>query len=91
MIQRGGLTVRLIERGGIEQFIGEHSMGPIKADGLIATRPAVAGMVAVLGAVDFSALETVPGIAGTMASLGAVDFSTIATTPAVGGTMETDQ
>jgi len=90
VIQRGGLTIRLIERGGIEQFVGEHSMGPIKADGSIATTPAVAGTMAGLGAVDFSALETVSAIAGPMASLGAVDFSEIVTTPAVGGTMETD-
>ena len=66
MIQRGGLTIRLIERGGIEQFIGEHSMGPIKADGSIATTPAIAGTMAVLGAVDFSTIATTPAVAGTM-------------------------
>jgi len=66
MIQRGGLTARLIERGGVEQFIGEHSMGPIKADGSIATTPAVAGTMTVLGAVDFSTIATTPAVGGTM-------------------------
>jgi len=66
MIQRGGLTVRLIERGGIEQFIGDHSMGRAKVDGDTGTIPAVGGTMASQGAVDYTEIETIPAVAGTM-------------------------
>jgi len=65
MIQRGGLTARLIERGGIEQFIGDHSMGRTKADGDIATIAAVAGTLATQEFVEGDVL-TVPAVTGTM-------------------------
>jgi len=66
MIQRGGLTARLIERGGIEQFIGDHSMRRAKVDGDIETISAIAGTMASQGAVDYTGTETIPAVAGTM-------------------------